>query len=397
MRRLLALWGKEWLALSRDVLGLAVLFLMPAAFIVVMSLALSEVFKGGAARQAEFAVMAADPKLADRLARKLSGDGFRSAPAPADEAAARDGVRRGTPSLVLLVPRDFERALNAPLDGKNTPPKLTLLADPALPPTQLLAFRQRVLGVALGLRVSSLMRRAGIAAGADALELKRAAILNVETIGRIARPSSVQQNVPAWLIFGMFFVVMPISSLFVVERREGTLARLVSLRVPFSMLLLGKVGPYFVVNLAQAALMLIAGLTLVPWFGGETLALPARWDLLAAVTACTSFCAIGWGLFVAVCSRTLEQATVIGGVGNILAAAVGGVMVPRFVMPQAMQKLSEASPMAWALDGFHAVILRQGGAADIAAPCAKLLALAAALLAAALWVHHRRRVLVSAP
>jgi ABC-2 type transport system permease protein len=396
MRRLLALWEKEFLALSRDVLGLAVLFLMPAAFIVVMSLALSDAFKGGAARQTGFAVVAADPKLADRLARDLSGDGFRSVPAPADEAAARDGVRRGTPSLVLVVPRDFEGALVAPPDGKGTPPKLTLLADPALPPTQLLAFRQRVLGVILGLRVSALMRRAGIAANADALDLNRAATLNIETIGETTRPSSVQQNVPAWLIFGMFFVVMPISSLFVVERREGTLARLVSQQVPFSLLLLGKVGPYFVVNLAQAALMLLAGRTLVPWFGGETLALPGRWDLLAAVTVCTSFAAIGWGLLVAVCSRTLEQATVIGGVGNILAAAVGGVMVPRFVMPEAMQKVSEVSPMAWALDGFHAVILRQGGAADIAAPCAKLLALAAALLAAALWVHHRRRVLTSA-
>ena len=136
--------------------------------------------------------------------------------------------------------------------------------------------------------------------------------------------------------------------------------------------------------------------SLVPWFGGETLALPVRWDLLAAVTACTSFAAIGWGLLVAVCSRTLEQATVIGGVGNILAAAVGGIMVPRFVMPEAMQKLSEVSPMAWALDGFHAVILRGGSAADIAAPCVKLLALAAALFAAALWVHHRRRVLTFA-
>jgi len=396
MRRLLALWEKEWLALSRDVLGLAVLFLMPAAFIVVMSLALSDVFKGGAARLTGFAVMAADPKLAERLVRSLSGEGFRAAPAPADEAAARDGVRRGTPSLVLLVPRDFERALNAPLDGKSTPPKLTLLADPALPPTQLLAFRQRVLGVALALRVSAMMRRAGIAADADAFDLKHAATLNVETIGGAGRPSSVQQNTPAWLIFGMFFVVMPISSLFIVERREGTLARLVSLRVPFSMLLLGKVGPYFVVNLAQGALMLLAGRTLVPWFGGETLALPARWDLLAAVTACTSVAAIGWGLFVAVCSRTLEQATVIGGVGNILAAALGGIMVPRFVMPETMQKLSEVSPMAWALDGFHAVILRQGGAADIAAPCVKLLALALALFAAALWVHHRRRVLAPA-
>jgi ABC-2 type transport system permease protein len=261
----------------------------------------------------------------------------------------------------------------------GTPPAFRLLADPALPATQLAAFQQRVLGVVL----------------ADSLgfDLKRAATLEVEVVGnpRGGRPSSVQQNVPAWLIFGMFFVVMPISSLFIVERREGTLARLVSQKVPFSLLLLGRVGPYCVVNLAQAALMLLAGVTLVPWLGGEALVLPARGDLLAAVALSTSLAAIAWGLLVAVCARTMEQATVIGGVGNILAAAIGGIMVPRFVMPENMQTLANASPMAWALDGFHAVMLRQGGAADIAVPCLKLLVLAAALLGAALWVHHRRR------
>jgi ABC-2 type transport system permease protein len=393
MRRLLALWEKECLALSRDVLGLAVLFLMPAAFIVVMSLALSDAFKGSPARETEFAVIAANPALADRLAKNLAGEGFRGVPGPASEGEARNSVRLAQYKLVLVVPHDFEQALVAPLDGGNALPELTLLADPALPPAQLLAFRQRVLGAALALRLSAMMRRAGIAVDADALDPRRAATLKVETVGGTGRPSSVQQNVPAWLIFGMFFVVMPISSLFIVERRDGTLARLVSMRVPFSLLLLGKVGPYFAVNLAQAALMLLAGRALVPWFGGETLALPGRWDLLAAVTACTSFAAIGWGLLVAVCSRTLEQATVIGGVGNLLAAAVGGIMVPRFVMPEAMQRLAEASPMAWALDGFHTVILRQGGAADIALPCIKLVALALVLLAAALWVHHRRRVL----
>jgi ABC-2 type transport system permease protein len=262
---------------------------------------------------------------------------------------------------------------------------------------QLVAFQQRALGVALELRVSAMMRRAGLAAAPAELDLKRAATLSVEVVGNpgARRPSSVQQNVPAWLIFGMFFVVMPIASLFIVERRDGTLARLVAQQVPFSMLLVGKVLPFFVVNLVQTALMLLAGRFLVPWFGGEALALPARWDLLAAVAASTSLAAIGWGLLVAVCARTLEQATVIGGVGNILAAAVGGIMVPRFVMPQAMQTLADFSPMAWALDGFHAVILRESGAAGIAAPCAKLLALGAALLAAALWAHHRRRVLSS--
>ena len=362
MRPLLALWVKEWLALSRDVHGLAVLFVMPAVFIVIMSLALSDVFRDGSTRQVSFAVVGAD---AARLVDGLSGDGFKATPSPASESAAREMVRKGSLALVLVVPDGF---------GADPSVKLKVLADPTLPPVQIATFLQRLQGATLGVKSSS-------------------APLTLEVVGNPGggKPSSVQQNVPAWLIFGMFFVVLPISALFIVERRDGTLARLVSQRVPFPMLLAGKVGPFFVINLAQAVLMLAAGRFLVPWLGGESLALPARWDLLAAVTACTSLAAIGWGLLVAVGSRTLEQATVIGGVGNILAAALGGIMVPRFVMPESMQAWAGLSPMAWALDAFHAVILRQGSAADIAAPCAKLLALAAALLAAAFWLHQRRR------
>jgi ABC-2 type transport system permease protein len=362
MRTLLAFWEKEWLALSRDVHGLAVLFLMPAVFIVVMSLALSDVFKEDTARRTDFAVLApGGPEVAEQIAQHLAGEGFRVVAAPLDEAKARASLRRGELGAVLLVSGDFPAS-----------PTLTVLADPALPPTQLIAFQQRVVGLALNAKPPP---------------------VTLEVVGnpRGGRPSSVQQNVPAWLIFGMFFVVMPMSALFIVERREGTLARLASQRVSATLLLAGKIGPYFVINLAQAALMLAAGVTLVPWLGGEALALPARWDLLALVAAATSIAAIGWGLLVAVAARTMEQATVIGGVGNLLAAAIGGIMVPRFVMPPAMQELAELSPMAWALDGFHAVILRGGSLADVAVPCLKLLLLGAALAGGALWIHHRRR------
>lgn len=361
MRALLALWTKESLVLSRDLHGLAVLFLMPAAFLVIMSLALSDAFKEDSARRTDFAVLApSGPKAAGLIADSLAGEGFHAAPAPASEAAARDSVRKGALGVVLVV------------SGDAASPTLTVLADPALPPPQLIAFQQRVMGAALG--------------------VKRAPQVAIEVVGnpRGGRPSSVQQNVPAWLIFGMFFVVMPMSALLIVERRDGTLARLASQRVPFALVLAGKVAPFFTVNLVQTVLMLAAGVAVVPWLGGEALAIPARWDLLAVMAACTSFAAIGWALLVAVCARTLEQATVIGGVGNLVAAALGGIMVPRFVMPPAMQQVTEVSPMAWALDGFHAVILRQGSAADIVLPCLKLLALAAVLAAAALWIHRRR-------
>src|SRR5207249_3395604 len=168
----------------------------------------------------------------------LAGEGFRAVPAPADERLARDELRRGRLGLVVLLPAHY--------DGTGP---VTVLADPALDALQLLAFRERLLGAALG------------------IDLKRATNVSVEVIGspRPARPSSVQQNVPAWLIFGMFFVVLPISALFIVERRDGTAARLRSQQVAFSLLLVGKIGPFFVINLLQTVLMLAAGLTLVPW------------------------------------------------------------------------------------------------------------------------------------
>ena len=42
--------------------------------------------------------------------------------------------------------------------------------------------------------------------------------------GRNQVPSSVQQNVPAWLIFAMFFIAIPLSNTWVQERQQGTYA-----------------------------------------------------------------------------------------------------------------------------------------------------------------------------
>src|SRR5205814_1501914 len=86
MRTLAAIWLKEWLALSRDVHGLAVLFVLPALFIVVMSLALADVFREGSGRPVEFAVFAADSNVALYLAYGIAGGSFKPVAAPASEA-----------------------------------------------------------------------------------------------------------------------------------------------------------------------------------------------------------------------------------------------------------------------------------------------------------------------
>src|SRR6185503_6731957 len=108
MRVLVALWAKEWLALSRDIHGLAVLFVMPAVFIVIMSLALSDVFRDGASHQVAFAVLAAGgPNVSQALADDLAGGGFTPTAAPDSKAAARAQVRKGRPAMAIQVHEKF--------------------------------------------------------------------------------------------------------------------------------------------------------------------------------------------------------------------------------------------------------------------------------------------------
>ena len=42
----------------------------------------------------------------------------------------------------------------------------------------------------------------------------------------VSKPSSVQHSVPAWLIFGMFFIMIPLSNVMAMERQTNTLTRL---------------------------------------------------------------------------------------------------------------------------------------------------------------------------
>ncbi len=54
-----------------------------------------------------------------------------------------------------------------------------------------------------------------------------------------------------------------------------------------------------------------------------------------------------------------------GAVSVVIAAALGGVMVPVYVMPKGMQLISQFSPLAWGLEGFLELFARGGGVRDI--------------------------------
>ncbi len=408
MTALFALMQKELRALLRDVHGLLVLFIMPAVFILIMSLALRDTFALDAADKLNWRYHDADSSDASaELLKELAGapDAVLHARAVADHAALEAALRAGAAQLGLQIAAGYEKSLAR---ARSAGPVLIIEAEAGTPAALVAAFQARVerayalararaqltaltqldaenddetptaesAGGAAQPGEDTALDRAILAPGAVQLNWRHATQVPL---------TSVQQSVPAWLVFAMFFVVIPLSTIFIAERQHGTLQRLRSLQVPMHTVLLAKLLPFHAINLLQTVLMLLIGRYLVPALGGDALALNVSWVALWLMASAVSVAALAFALLIASLARTTEQATTIGGVANILFAALGGVMVPKLVMPLAMQQLTVLSPMAWGLEGFLAIFLQGADALAVLPRAAVLLVLAALLFLLTLW------------
>jgi ABC-2 type transport system permease protein len=189
----------------------------------------------------------------------------------------------------------------------------------------------------------------------------------------------------------MFFVVASIAGLFVEERACGALARLRSLGAQPWQLIVSKIVPYVLVNGIQAALMLAVGVWLMPVIGGEGMSLAGvNWPALLLMVLAISLAAVCLALTVACLVTTHGQASTLGPVLNVLMAALGGIMVPTFVMPPVMQKIAAFSPMNWGLEGLLDVLLRGGDLARIVPEAGKLIAFALLMLMIGFALFRRR-------
>ena len=380
-----ALVKKELLALSRDVHGLAALFVMPVLFIIIMSLALQDVYSP---RQRTLAY-AVDSRDSGEQAQTLLRQWQRKHGAPLPwRADWAEKLRAGELKYVLVLEAGLSTELALP--ALPTEARIQLLAEPGIDGNLYASLQAELTGLAGEIKARSALAAGGAAAPPP--EASMAALVHAERHGqRGPRPSSVQQNVPAWLVFGMFFVIASLANLIVQERSTGTLARLHSLGVPRATLLASKALPYIGVNALQAAVMLAVGVWLMPLIGGEALSLAGvNWGALLVGLGAISLAAVGMALALASAVRSHAQASAIGPIANVLMAAIGGIMVPKFVMPAFMQRFAELSPMNWGLEALLGVLLRGGDVASILPQVLQLGALAAVMFSVALWLLQGR-------
>jgi ABC-2 type transport system permease protein len=395
-QELRASWIKETLLLARDAHGLLLLFVMPAAFILIMSLAMDEDFKSRAGKKISVIAIDRDRSDASRaFIERIAESGPFEFQAVQDAQAPEQHLRAHRKLFALTIERGYSEHLAEPPSADDpVRVKLTVAADAnRQTETIFVAVIREALGRERLEHLLDNLQQGGLLAGIqiDSDSVARGFEVHHDYAEGLLAPTAVQQSVPAWLVFAMFFVAIPVSTTLIQERQLGTLRRLRSTPMHTRVLLFGKLAPYFVVNQVQTVVMLLVGMYLVPLVGGSALELRGSLLGLAIVAASVSVAALGFALLIAATSRTTEQATIIGGAGSILLAALGGIMVPKFVMPLAMQEWTNLSPMAWGLEGFLDILLREKSAADVWPQATALIAFGLIALVLA-GVFHVRRI-----
>jgi ABC-2 type transport system permease protein len=177
-----------------------------------------------------------------------------------------------------------------------------------------------------------------------------------------------------FLLFGAMFGAFA----FIKERREQTLARLMSSPASKPLIIGGKALGIFAVAAAQF-LVLLAGTALlfrVEW-GAHVYA-------TVLIGLAEAAAAAGLAMTLTALGKT-ERA--VGGIGPaviMLFAALGGSMIQAEMLPAWLRPLQVLSPVYWAVDGFLDVMLG-AGVADVLPHIGAILAIAVVTFGFGVW------------
>jgi ABC-2 type transport system permease protein len=397
MFKLIASIKKELLLLVNDRVGLALMFLMPLLLVFIITIIQDSVYKVVNENKIPLLVMNHDHGLlGERLINVLNESGLfeiDSVAGDTEQALKSELLAKGK-MIALYVPVAFSEGLESNagdvskilmkdlgLEYDSTTaksvdiPALTFYSDPVLQEN----YTYSVMGVIqsyLSIIENSLMidnMYSEMELGDRSERLKDKMIANRVKINQVvatnnksmAVPNSTQHNVPAWTIFAMFFMVVSLGSNIVKERVNGSFLRLKTMPTSFMLVMFSKMSVYILVAILQVTLTFSMGIWILPQLGLPQLTLPTDMVAFGMVIFMSSMAAVSYALMIGSIARTQEQANGFGAVSIIIFGAIGGILVPTFVMPSYMQLISNFSPLHWCLEGFYILFLKGGSWSEL--------------------------------
>ena len=391
---ILAVVRTHFARLKRDRAALVLSFVVPVVFFSVFA----SIFGGARNATPRIRLIAVDEDRSGssrRFAAALSSEkalnvlfspGTEAGPAGLayDRASAEQAVRAGTAPLALIIPKGFGSAPLGFGPAAQRRPKLLLLADTSDPiaPQVVTGLLQKVSMTSMhGARApmpSSESAGPGSAAGEGVV-----AVDVRDVLGETKKnPTSALLASGLGVMF-LLFSAAGAGGAFTEEAESGTLDRILSTRVTMTRLLLGKLAYLSIVAVLQLTVMFAWG---EMFFGLDLHGHVPGFLIMSVVTALAASC---FGLLLAAVSRSRMQLVAISNLSILVMSALGGSMVPRYLLSENVQKLGLITLNAWAIDGFVKVFWREEPLVNLWPQAAVLLGAAAALFAAARRVARR--------
>jgi ABC-2 type transport system permease protein len=163
------------------------------------------------------------------------------------------------------------------------------------------------------------------------------------------------------------------------ERKNGTLQRLLTTTLRRSEIIAGHLLATFLIVLVQQLLLIVFGQFVLKLnYLREPLAI-----LLIAVAV--SLWVACMGLFIGVMARSDDQVILFSLVFMFLFTALGGAWFPLEVSGPAFSTIGHLTPAAWAMDGYQNILLRGLGLDSALLPALILVGYAALFFALAVW------------
>lgn len=425
MYKLLMSIYKEVLLLKRDPGGLVILFVMPLFLIITITLIQDSTFKTATESRIPIILVDNDKgEVSKMVLENLDGSSSFSVITKdngkqIDEAFAKEKVFEGKYQLAIIIPEQLSAGLQAKVDEnvakimegfgtadtlaattpvqKNEPKEVRLYFDPASQTAFKSAVKSTVDKMISQIETRSIYDAFSKQLGEESTAaFKQESYISFKEIvpmfeNKAMVPNSTQHNVPAWTLFAMFFIVVPLSINIVKEKNQGTQIRLRTNPVSYATVIAGKTITYLIICMLQFYLMVAVGVYLFPHIGLPALGLNGTFLLMSVVALFSGFAAVGFGILLGTLAKTQEQAAPFGSTSVVILAAMGGVWVPVFAMPKIMQYIAKASPMNWGLEAFYDVLLRNNTLLGIVPQLAALFLFFMAMVAISLIYDEKKR------